>query len=219
MVMRRTFLAGMGAMAALPAAAQTPAVPAAAPTPATPAAPAGPPPVPAGAVRIRIATGAGPILVDLYADKAPITCRNFLKYVDGKLYDNAYIYRAVKVAGEPLFGLVQGGLHPTAPRLKPIAHESTALTGLSNTDGAISMAREAPGTATSDFFFCVGDASGLDFDPKTKDPGFAAFGKVVQGMDIVKKILLSPTAGAARTPSMKGQILTVPVAINTMRRL
>lgn len=188
------------------------------------AAPAGPPPLTPGAVRVAIRTSAGVILLDLYRDKAPITVANFLRYVDQKLYDGASFYRASRPGTDPdgTWGSIQGGLQnkQRAP-LKAIAHESTTRTGLSHLNGTISMTRNAPGTATSDFFIVLGDQTGYDADPSGERDrfGFAAFGRVVHGIEVVKKINLarrSPTAGVGW---MKGEMLSPPIVINSVRRV
>lgn len=215
---RRSFIAGAGLLAAAPALAQTPS--AAPPAPADAPA-AGPPPVEAGWVRVNINTKEGVIVVDLAQENAPITAGNFLRYIDQKRYDNSTFYRANHPPGVTDYGAIQGGLQNDPKRiLKPIAHEPTSKTGILHKDGAISMARNAPGTATSDFFICVGDSPYLDADPSQPGDnlGFAAFGRVVQGMDVVKRIMLLPANGPARNPAMKGQMLSPPVPILTMRR-
>ena len=201
---RRDVLIGGAGLAVGPALAQAPA--------ATP--PANP--------KVAMETGQGSITLELYADKAPITTANFLKYVDAKRYDGATIYRALHTPGDPTTGLIQGGARfdPAHP-IAPIAHEPTTLTGLAHKDGTISLARRAPGTATSDFFICVGDAPYLDADPKAPGDnlGFAAFGRVIDGMDVARKILglpISPTTGA---PDMVGQMLDPPAPIVSMRRM
>lgn len=196
---RRIFLGGLAAMTAAPALAQTP-----------------------GPVRVRLETAEGSIVLELRPDKAPVTARNFLRYVDEKRFDGASFYRASKVPNAPEFGLVQGGVQNDPARvLKPIAHEPTTKTGLSHTDGAISMGRTSPGTATSDFFICVGDMTYMDADPKQPGDnlGFATFGKVVEGMDTVKKILAAPTSPTAGEGVMKGEMLAKPVKIITARRV
>lgn len=203
---RRIFLGGAIAAAALPALAQTPV----------------PAPAAAGPVRVKLDTADGPITLELYPDKAPITAGNFLRYVDTKRFDGATFYRASKVPNAPEFGLVQGGVQNDPARvLKPIAHEPTTKTGLSHTDGAISMGRTAPGTATSDFFICVGDMTYMDADPRQPGDnlGFATFGKVVEGMDTVRKILAAPTSPTAGEGVMKGEMLAKPVKIVTARRV
>jgi len=197
---RRAFLAGAGALAAGRAMAQTPPAP----------------------VRVKLVTGAGVIVLELYPDKAPITAANYLRYVDQKRYDGASFYRASHAPNSFDYGLVQGGLQNDPARiLKPIAHEPTTRTGLTHRDGTISMGRHAPGSATSDFFICVGDQAYLDADPKAAGDnlGFAAFGQVVEGMDVVKAILVAPTSPTAGTGTMKGEMLKPPVPIATARRV
>jgi len=171
--------------------------------------------------RVVIQTGQGRIVVALAQDKAPITAGNFLRYVDTGRYDGSTIYRATRAGGTGPIGLIEGGLqNDPAKLLPPIAHESTLTTGLRHLDGTISMARYGPGTATADFFVCVGPASYLDADPNASgdNAGFAAFGAVVEGMDVVRAILALPTNGAARNPVMQGQILDPPVPIVSMKR-
>jgi len=204
---RRVVLAGAGALAASTAVAQTPAAapPAAAPLP-----------------RVAITTGQGVITLELAADKAPITSANFLRYVDAKRFDGAGFYRAMKLLADPLTGLIQGGVkNEAAKAYPPIKHESTLQTGLSNRDGAVSMARYDPGTATSEFFICLGDLSGLDAkgDGTGDNAGFAVFGHVVDGLDVAKKILLSPISPTAgESDGMKGQMLDPEVTIISARR-
>ncbi|WP_309606000.1 peptidylprolyl isomerase [Phenylobacterium sp.] len=178
--------------------------------------PAGPHP------RVLIATPLGAITVELYPDKAPITAANFLKYVDRRLYDGATFYRASKPPGQAAndYGTVQGGLQNDPKRvLPPIAHESTLKTGLRHTDGTISMGRHAPGTAQADWFICLGDMSYLDADPKDpKAPGFAAFGRVVDGLSVAQAILGQPTDPNAGAGAMKGEMIARPVRIISIRR-
>lgn len=179
-------------------------------------------PVP-GTVRVAIRTTEGEIVLELEKDRAPITTRNFLRYIDEKRYDGQTIYRAVNIAEG--FGLIQGGetiLKPGQRQLPPIAHEPTTLTGLSHQTGTISMGRLAPGTARSDFFITVGDMSSLDAHPdKAGDnEGFAAFGHVVEGMDVVFKIMRAPINPALGTKTgMAGQMLAQPVRIISARRV
>ena len=172
--------------------------------------------------KVLITTGQGAIVVEIAQDRAPITAANFLRYVDTGRYDGATIYRATRAGGSGPIGLIEGGLQNDPNKLlPPIAHESTTMTGLHHLDGTISMARYGPGTATADFFICVGPASYLDADPNASgdNQGFAAFGAVVQGMDVVRAILAMPTNGVARNPVMQGQILDPPVPIASMKRL
>ncbi len=175
----------------------------------------------AAPIRIRMITGEGDLILELATGQAPLTTANFLRYMDTGRYDRSSIYRAVKAPGAPDYGLVQGGARMLAGKqIPPVAHESTTQTGLRHTDGVISLAREAPGTGTSDFFICVGDAPYLDANPAAPGDnlGYAAFGRIVEGMDIVRRILNLPTSDVAEVPSMRGQMLARPVPILTTRR-
>jgi peptidyl-prolyl cis-trans isomerase A (cyclophilin A) len=170
----------------------------------------------AGVVRVQLVTGLGALVLELRGDKAPITTANFLRYVDQKVLDGAAFYRAAHYEGQPSNGLIQGGLYGHPERvLSPVAHESTTQTGLRHTDGVISMARYAPGSATSEFFICVGPNPSLDADPSAPGDnlGFAAFGRVVQGMDVVGKIWTAPTSPTKGEGVFKGQMLdpTIPI--------
>lgn len=184
---------------------------AAAPALAQPAPPATP-------VRVSLETSAGPILLELDAARAPVTTTNFLRYVDQKRYDGAVIYRALKMTGT---GLIQGGIRDPRKWLPPVAHEPTTQTGLKHIEGAISMARGAPGTATTDFFIMTGPMPSLDARPDQPGDnlGFAAFGRVVEGMETVRRILDSPVSPTAGQGSMKGQMLDPTIQIITARRV
>jgi peptidyl-prolyl cis-trans isomerase A (cyclophilin A) len=211
---RRLFLAAAAAAAATPALAQE-AAPAA--QPVAPPAPASKPPV-----RVAVETPLGRIVIELHTKEAPITTANFLRYVDQKRYDGATFFRASRVPGAPEYGLIQGGVQGDPKRvLPPIAHEPTTKTGLKHVSGTVSIARNAPGTATSDFFILIGDAPGLDANPEAAgdNQGFAAFGTVVEGMDVAQKILALPTPGKAINPVMKGQIIDPPLKIVSARRI
>lgn len=146
-----------------------------------------------------IKTTAGDITVELYPKKAPITVANFLKYVDAHLYDNTTFFRSVTLNNQPnnevKIEVIQGGEVDSTKVFAAIPLERTSKTGVLHKNGAISMARDAPDTATCSFFICINDQPSLDFGGKrNKDgQGFAAFGKVTKGMDVVKKIqLLGP---------------------------
>jgi len=213
MIKRRHLLAA--GLAATVQATLAPAALAQTPTTPTPT-----PPVPA-TVRVVLETGQGPITLELYVDKAPITTANFLRYVDQKRYDGASFFRASRAPGPVDYGLIQGGLQGDPDKVfKPIAHEPNSVTGIKHTDGVVSIARNAPGSATSDFFICVGDAPYLDADPAAAGDnlGFAAFGRVVEGMDVVHRIINLPTPGVAINPVMKGQMLEPKVPILRARR-
>lgn len=202
---------------ALPAAAQTP-VP---PVPATPppAAPA-PAPVPR-TVPVTITTSAGVITVALEIERAPITAGNFLRYVDQKRFDGTTFYRAFTYPDGVPGGLIQGGASNDPKRiLRPIAHEPTTQTHLTHDDGALSMARGAPGSATSDFFIILGGMPGLDANPSASGDnlGFAVFGHVTGGMDVVRAIAALPRDPNKGVGAMRGQMLAAPVRIISARR-
>ena len=220
MILRRALLPLCVAFA-LPAWAQT--SPQAAAPPAEPAPVEAPAPTPPAGPRVKLTTAQGVIVLELEAKKAPITTANFLKYVDRKLFDGASFYRGSQPPGYKAddYGVVQGGLQADPAKvLPPIAHESTLKTGLSNTDGVIAMGRFAPGTAKADWFIAVGDQTYLDADPKDpKNPGFAAFGHVVEGMEVVRKILVMPKDPNKGEGVMKGEMLVRPVKILTARRV
>ena len=171
---------------------------------------------------VALTTPLGQIVLALETRRAPITAANFLKYVDRKLYDGASFYRASRPPGSMAddYGFVQGGLQNDPDKvMAPIAHESTLQTGLSHVNGTLSMARTAPGTAQADWIICLGDQTYLDADPN--DPGrlgFAAFGHVTEGFDILPKILVMPSDPNKGEGPMKGEMLLHPVPIITARR-
>jgi peptidyl-prolyl cis-trans isomerase A (cyclophilin A) len=174
-------------------------------------------------VRVRMVTDLGPIVIELYPDKAPITAANFLAYADRHLLDGGAFYRTVSPKNDnnpATISVIQGGLNRDDSPLPAIAHETTKATGLLHTDGVISMARAEPGTAGSEFFICVGDNPALDFGgARNKDgQGFAAFGKVVEGMDVVRAIHQAPTVSKADDPYIKGQLIENPVKIQKLSR-
>ena len=171
--------------------------------------------------KATLVTSLGSIELELAADKAPISAANFLAYVDQKRLDGSGFYRAVKLAPDLSSGLIQGGLQgDPAKVLPPIAHEPTTKTGLKHVNGTISFARDAPGTATCDFFICIGDQPSLDADPTQPGDnlGFAAFGHVTTGMEVVKKILGSPVSPTKGEGTMKGEMLEPTIQILTARR-
>lgn len=141
-----------------------------------------------------IKTTLGEITVELYPKKAPITIANFLKYVDAHLYDNTTFFRSVTLNNQPKdsvkIEVIQGGEVDSTKVLKAIPLERTSKTGLRHKNGTISMARDTPDSATCSFFICINDQPSLDFGGKRNkdEQGFAAFGKVIKGMDVVKKI-------------------------------
>jgi peptidyl-prolyl cis-trans isomerase A (cyclophilin A) len=171
--------------------------------------------------RVAVQTDHGTIVVELENGKAPITAANFLRYVDAHKYDGGTFYRASRTKGVKGAGSIQGGPPDRVRRFAPIAHESTRTTGIKHRAGTISMARNAPGTATCDFFICASPQPYLDAHPGAAgdNQGFAAFGGVVQGLDVVKTILALKADGPALYPAMKGQMLNPPVKIIGMKRV
>lgn len=161
--------------------------------------------------QIRINTELGNISVELYPEQAPITVANFLKYIDENRLGEATFYRTVTADNQPnsevKIAVIQGGLYEDEhPMMLPaIAHETTAMTGIKHLDGVISMARNEPGTATSEFFICVGDQPSLDYGGKRNGDGagFAAFGKVIEGMDVVRQIHRANADGQYLKPRIK----------------
>jgi peptidyl-prolyl cis-trans isomerase A (cyclophilin A) len=161
-------------------------------------------------IRVLIQTDVGDIEIELDATKAPATVANILKYVDGQFYDGGRFHRTVTPDNQPQnkvkIEVIQAGINPKKKDEFPaIKLERTKDTGLLHKDGTISMARDGPDTATSDFFICIGDQPELDFGGKRNPDGqgFAAFGKVVKGMDVVKKIQKSPAEGQMLKPAVK----------------
>jgi peptidyl-prolyl cis-trans isomerase A (cyclophilin A) len=177
-------------------------------------APAAPKPA---TVRVLLTTELGPIVLELEKERAPITTGNFLRYVNAKRFDGIGFYRAVTVA--PGFGLVQAGQRDGAKLYPPIAHEPTSKTGLTHGDGTISMARAAPGSALADWFIMIGASPAMDANPHAPGDnlGFAAFGRVVEGMEIVRQIQAAPTDPNQGEGVMRGQMIARPVKILTAR--
>jgi peptidyl-prolyl cis-trans isomerase A (cyclophilin A) len=162
-------------------------------------------------VRIRIETEVGDIVAELFPDRAPATVANFLKYVDAGHYHGGSFYRAVRPDNQPdspvKIEVIQGGVHPwrqDSP-FPQTALERTSVTGLMHRDGALSMARGKPDTATSQFFICIGDQPELDFGGKRNadGQGFAAFGQVIEGMDVVRRIQASRAEGQGIMPPIR----------------
>jgi peptidyl-prolyl cis-trans isomerase A (cyclophilin A) len=171
----------------------------------------------AGTVRVIVATEMGEFTIDINTTSAPITANNFLHYVDNHFYDGGRVHRTVTPDNQPndtvRIEVIQAGVNPDKANqvLAPITLERTTVTHLRHTDGAISMGRFTPDSAASEFFICIGDQPELDFGGKRNPDGqgFAAFGQVVSGMDVVKQIQQSPA---------EGQKLTPPITITSIRR-
>lgn len=175
-----------------------------------------------GEVPVVLTTAHGTIEVAVDGVHAPISAGDFLKYVDRRLFDGAAFYRTVRPENDfnPVhIDVIQGGLTDEKRLLPPIAHEPTSKTGLHHRNGTISIARDAPGTGSGGaFFICIGAQPELDFGGKRNPDGqgFAAFGHVVRGMDVVRAIWSSKTAPA--DGRMGGQMLTPPIEILSARR-
>jgi len=168
--------------------------------------------------QVKMKTELGDIIIEIDTINAPVTAANFLKYVDDKIFNSAFFYRVVKMDNQPnnkiKIEVIQGGLgYDESPlSLPPIEHETTDKTGILHKDGVISMARMEPGTASSEIFICVGEQPELDFGGKRNPDGqgFAAFGKVINGMDAVREIQSKPD---------KDQMLITPVNIIEVVRI
>jgi peptidyl-prolyl cis-trans isomerase A (cyclophilin A) len=159
--------------------------------------------------KVLIKTELGGIAVEIYQDKAPATAANFLKYVDAKLYDGSIFHRTVTLDNQPnnavRIEVIQGGQLSADKSFPAIKLERTSVTGIKHLDGVISMARGGPDTATSSFFFCINDQPELDFGGKRNPDGqgFAAFGRVIAGMEVVRTIQKQPADGQNLKPPVK----------------
>jgi len=169
--------------------------------------------------RVRLVTDLGVIVMEIYPERAPVTAANFLRYVEeGRLVGSTF-YRVVRMDNQPddevKIEVIQGGPRRLSRdlRLPPIEHETTEQTGLRHLDGTVSMARSAPGTASSEFFICVGNQPELDYGGRRNPDGqgFAAFGRVVEGMDVVRRI-------QALEPGEE-QYLEQPLPITSIERI
>jgi len=210
-MMHRVLAATLFAIVAAPALAQAPAQPAPAPA------------AHEDLVPVAIDTSLGRIVVALDRGHAPVTTANFLHYVDTHRYDGQVFYRAMHVPDQTGAdgGLIQGGITTDARKLfPPVAHEPTTQTGLHNVTGTISLANAGPGTARSDFFILVSDMPGLDAGGPGGDAnGFAAFGRVTEGMDVVRKIWSSPVSATKGAGVMKGEMLDPTIRIIRVERV
>jgi peptidyl-prolyl cis-trans isomerase A (cyclophilin A) len=169
--------------------------------------------------RVVVETDLGEIELEVDTVRAPLTAANFLKYVDAALYDGGRFHRTVRLTpdnqpqNEVKIEVVQAGANParTVEYFMPIALERTNATQLTHADGVISMARSQPNTGRDQFFICIGNQPELDYGGKRNPDGqgFAAFGRVVRGMAVVRKIQASPASG---------QTLTPPIRISRIRR-
>jgi peptidyl-prolyl cis-trans isomerase A (cyclophilin A) len=169
-------------------------------------------------VRVTLHTSAGDIVLELDQARAPVTTTNFLRYVDSRRFDGTAFYRSMRLRAD--WGLVQAGIRDPRLLYPPIAHEPTTQTGLSHVDGTISMPRFTPGSAQADFFITIGAHPGYDAHPEAPGDnlGFAAFGHVVSGMEVVRGILEAPTSPTLGEGVMRGQMLDPQIRIITARR-
>jgi peptidyl-prolyl cis-trans isomerase A (cyclophilin A) len=168
--------------------------------------------------KVAIQTSVGTIVAELYDKQAPITAKNFLRYVEAGKFNGTTFYRAARSKTNPKLGYIQGGIDRDYRRaFFSIDHEPTSKTGLKHTDGTLSMARNMPGTAMGEFFITVGPAPYLDARPG--NPGYAAFGRVLKGMDVVKKILAAPTWLGRGAGAFKDQIIKDRIRIISAKRI
>jgi peptidyl-prolyl cis-trans isomerase A (cyclophilin A) len=177
-----------------------------------------------GTARVVMTTSLGDIELELYPVEAPVTAGNFLRLVDGGYLNGGAFYRTVSPDndnGAPPIAVIQGGLGDAEGPFPPIAHETTKYTGLPHRDGSISMARGDVGTASTEFFICIGEQPALDFGGlRNKDgQGFAVFGRVLAGMDVVRAIHQSRADLPTDEAYFRNQILNDPVTIISLRRL
>jgi peptidyl-prolyl cis-trans isomerase A (cyclophilin A) len=165
----------------------------------------------AAPARVVVETEVGEIELEIDLAHAPVTAANFLKYVDAGLYDGGRFHRTVTPDNQPdnavRIEVIQGAASAAREKdyLPPIPLERTSITGLSHTDGTLSMARDRPDSARDEFFICIGDQRSLDFGG-ARNPdgqGFAAFGHVVRGMDVVRKIQSAPAARQSLQPPVR----------------
>jgi peptidyl-prolyl cis-trans isomerase A (cyclophilin A) len=182
------------------------------------AAPAAAEPLP-DTVRVRLETDAGAMVLALDSKGAPVTAANFVRYVREGRFDGTSFYRAARTKGREGRGFIQGGIRRNYRRmLPPIAHEPTTATGLRHEEGTISMARAEEGAgATGDFFITLSRQPAMDSAPGK--PGYAAFGTVVEGLDVARRILAAPTVPNAGRGAMRGQMLETPVKIVRAREV
>jgi len=175
-------------------------------------------------VNVFMKTTLGDIELVVYPEQAPLTAGNFLRLVDGGHLDGGGFYRTVSPDndnGSPIISVIQGGLGDAEGPFEPIDHETTEDTELLHVDGAISMARGDVGTASTEFFICIGAQPALDFGAERNPDGqgFAVFGWVVNGMDVVNAIHKQPADAPTDSEYVAGQILTEPVEIISVKRL
>jgi peptidyl-prolyl cis-trans isomerase A (cyclophilin A) len=174
---------------------------------------------------VRFVLESGRIDIELEAARAPLSSDDFLRYVDGHFYDDGRFTRTVRADndhGAARIDVVQGGVRPGVTPMAPIAHESTQMTGLKHLDGVISLPRDKVGTGSgAEFFICIGDQPALDFGGRRNadGQGFAAFGRVIAGMDLVRSIWRADASGPSPDTYTQGQMLRQPVRILSATRI
>ena len=173
----------------------------------------------AQAQKLLMETDKGNLKIQLDSKRAPVTCENFMKYVDEKKYEGAVFYRVVRLDNQPdkkvKIEVIQGGVKDdTTKNLPPIFHETTKITNLKHLDGTLSMARNGPGTASSEFFICINNQPELDFGGKRNPDGqgFAAFGQVISGMDVVRKIQVGDTGSGNASQTLKEPVKIIRIS-------
>jgi peptidyl-prolyl cis-trans isomerase A (cyclophilin A) len=159
---------------------------------------------------VEIQTPKGNIAIEIYLDKAPITAGNFLKIVQDHILDGGSFYRTLRSVNDsnPVkVQVLQGGTQglDSVAKTKPIVHETTQQTGIRHLEGVVSMARSTPGSATTEFFICIGNQPELDFGGRRNPDGqgFAAFGKVIEGRTLVEEIWNGPAQGQRIDPPVR----------------
>jgi peptidyl-prolyl cis-trans isomerase A (cyclophilin A) len=204
---RRGVITGAAALIAAPACAAAPAH-AAAPVP-----------------RVAMLLAHGTVLIDLFTHQAPVSATDFLRYADARYYDGGSFTRTVRADndhGAARIDVVQGGIRQGVKPFPPVAHETTLLTGIRHLDGTISLPRDTPGTGSgAEFFICIGAQSSLDFGGRRNPDGkgFAAFGRVVSGMDLIREIWRMDATGPSPDAYTAGQMITRPPRIISVRRV
>ena len=176
--------------------------------------------------RVRVQTELGDIVIEVDTARAPATAANFLRYVDAGHFDGGLFHRTVKMDNQPestiKIEVIQAGVNPDRAKdgFPPIALERTSKTGITHKDGVVSMARSTPDSATSGWFITINDQPSLDFGGQRNPDGqgFAAFGRVVSGMDVVRKIQMAPSS-SNRTTNTEAQRLTPPIKILKVARV
>lgn len=165
-----------------------------------------------GNPHVEISTTFGDVEIELFSKQAPVSVAAFLSYIDSGYYDRASFYRVLREEDQPSYAfkseIIQGGIwkanNKLLSKIPPIKHETTAQSGLSHKNGTVSFARQEPGTANTEFFICIGDQLGYDFggDNNPDGQGYAAFGRVVRGMNVVKRMFEAPERDGQLTPQI-----------------